>query len=161
MITRRDFTRTVLGAAPFAAALANIDSKVHGVQFGLVTYVFSLPGSGPRATVLDTVIQTMVECGLGECEAFSPLLEPGDLSEKSRSQTASAEERAQARAELAKWRTSVGVDYYEGIRKKFNAAGIEIYSYGANPGATDEAINRTFAQAKALGLFSSSASDGI
>ena len=151
MITRRDFTRAALGAAPLAAALANIDSKVHGVQFGLVTYVFSLPGSGPRATVLDTVIQTMVDCGLGECEAFSPLLEPGDLSEKSRSQTASAEERTQARDELTKWRASVGVDYYEGIRKKFNAAGIEIYSYSANPGATDEAINRTFAQAKALG----------
>jgi sugar phosphate isomerase/epimerase len=149
MYTRRDFARTALGAAPLAAALAAIDSKVRGVQFGLQTYVFSL--SGPRTGILDTVVQSMVDCGLGECEAYGPLLEPGDLTDRMRSQQASAEERAQARDELAKWRASVPLDYFQGIRKKFNAAGIEIWSYTSNFGPSDEEINRTFEQAKALG----------
>ena len=116
------------------AAMAGIDSKVRGVQFGLQTYVFTLAGQ-PRTGVLDTVVQSMVECGLGECEAFAPVLEPADLT----------------RDELAKWRASVPLDYYEGIRKKFNAAGIDIWSYTSNFGPTDEAINRAFDQAKALG----------
>jgi len=132
-----------------AAAFANIDSKVHGVQFGLQTYVFTL--SGPRTGIIDTVIQSMVECGLGECEAYSPVLEPGDLTDLMRSQTASAEDRAKARDELAKWRAGVPLDFYEGIRKKFNAAGIDIWSYTSNFGQTDEDADRAFAQAKALG----------
>jgi sugar phosphate isomerase/epimerase len=149
MYSRRDFARVALGAAPLAGALANIDSKVRGVQFGLQTYVFSL--SGPRTGIIDTVVQSMVDSGLGECEAFGPLLEPGDLTDRMRSQQASAEERAQARDELAKWRASAPLDYFQGIRKKFNAAGIEIWSYTSNFGPADEDINRTFEQAKALG----------
>jgi sugar phosphate isomerase/epimerase len=149
MYSRRDFTRVALGAAPLAAALAGIDSKVRGVQFGLQSYVFSL--SGPRTGILDTVVQSMVECGLGECEAYGPLLEPGELSDRSRSQQASADERAQARDELAKWRASAPIEYFQGIRKKFNAAGIEMWSYTSNFGPADEDINRAFEQAKALG----------
>jgi sugar phosphate isomerase/epimerase len=149
MYSRRHFARTVLGAAPLAAALANIDSKVRGVQFGLQTYVFSL--SGPRTGILDTVVQSMIESGLGECEAFGPLLEPGDLTDRMRPQQATAEERAQARDDLSKWRASVPLDYYQAIRKKFNAAGIEIWSYTSNFGPADDDINRAFEQAKALG----------
>lgn len=149
MYTRRDFTRTALFAAPLAAAFGGIDSKVRGVQFGLQTYVFTL--SGPRTGILDTVVQSMVECGLGECEAYGPVLEPGDLTDRMRSQQASAEDRAQAREDLAKWRASVPLDFYQGIRKKFNAAGIEIWSYTSNFGQTDDDINRAFDQAKALG----------
>src|ERR1035441_5613910 len=98
MYTRRDFARAALGAAPLAAAYAGIDSEVHGVKFGLQTYVFTV--SGPRTGILDTVVQSMVECGLGECEAYGPALEPGDLIDRSRSQTASAEEKAQVRNDL-------------------------------------------------------------
>src|SRR5664279_963423 len=87
MYSRRHFARTVLGAAPLAKALANIDSKVHGVQFGLQTYVFTL--SGLRTGILDTVVQSMVESGLGECEIYGPLIEPGDLSDRTRAPQAS------------------------------------------------------------------------
>ena len=149
MYSRRHFARAVLGAGPLAAALANIDSKVRGVQFGLQTYVFSL--SGPRTGILDTVVQSMVESGLGECEAYGPILEPGELSDRSRSQQASAEDRAQARDELTKWRASAPLGYFQGIRKMFNAAGIEIWSYTSNFGPTEDDVNRTFDQAKALG----------
>jgi sugar phosphate isomerase/epimerase len=149
MYSRRHFARTVFGAAPLAAALANIDSKVRGVQFGLQTYVFTL--SGPRTGILDTVVQSMVETGLGECELYGPVIEPGELSDRTRAPQASAEDRASARGELAKWRASVPLDYFQGIRKKFETAGIGIYSYTAAPGASDDEINRTFEQAKALG----------
>jgi sugar phosphate isomerase/epimerase len=131
------------------AAFAGIDSKVKGVQFGLQTYVFTV--DGPRTGILDTAIQSMVECGLGECEAYAPVLEPGDLWDRMRAPAAGADERAQARDALAKWRASVPLDYYEGVRKKLNAAGIDAWSYTSNFGQADEDIERAFAQAKALG----------
>ncbi|HUP04037.1 MAG TPA: TIM barrel protein [Bryobacteraceae bacterium] len=132
-----------------STVFANMDSQVQGVQFGLQTYVFTV--SGPRTGILDTIVQCMVDCRIGECEAYGPVLEPGDLSDRARSQTATAEERAQARADLAKWRASVPLAYYEGIRKKFNDAGVDIWAYTANFGQTDEDIERALAQAKALG----------
>jgi sugar phosphate isomerase/epimerase len=150
MYTRRGFGRVALGAAPLAAAFAAIDSKVRGVQFGLQTYVFTVSGQ-PRTGILDTIVQAMVDCGLGECEAYGPVLEPGDLTDRMRAQTASAEERAQAREALAKWRTTVPLDYYQGIRKKFNAAGVDVWCYGSSFGPADGDIDRAFEQAKALG----------
>jgi len=149
MYSRRHFARTVLGAAPLAKALANIDSKVHGVQFGLQSYVFSLSGS--RVGILDTVVQSMVESGLGECEIYGPLIEPGELSDRMRAPQASPDDRARARDELAKWRASAPLDTFQGIRKKFETAGIDIWAYTATPGPSDEEINRTFEQAKAMG----------
>jgi sugar phosphate isomerase/epimerase len=129
-------------------ALAKIDSKVKGIQFGLQSYSFNgLPLDG----ILDVIIKCMVETGLGECEIWSPLIEPAAISARMRSQTATAEERAQARAEIGKWRASVSLDYFRGINKKFADAGIEVTALSTSTGTTDEELNRTLEITKALG----------
>ncbi len=122
-----------------AFAAKKMDSVVRGVQFGLQTYVFSGIGL-PQESILDVVVKSMVESGLGECDLFAPLVTPAEISA-----------RTPAREEIAKWRMSVSLDYFRAIRKKFNDAGIEIYGLSGFPGSTEEELNRTFEIAEAFG----------
>jgi hypothetical protein len=159
MFSRRDFGRMAL--LPVTTMLAKkIDSTFQGVQFGLQSYIFSGIGLPPDG-ILDVVIQSMVDCGLGECDLFAPLVEPAALWERIRAgaparpgepvtpQAAAA--RSQAREELAKWRMTVPLDHYRLIRKKFDAAGIAIYGLSAFAGSTVEELSRTFNIAGVLG----------
>jgi hypothetical protein len=161
MFSRRDVGRLALGAMAMPAIAARkIDSVVHGVQFGLQTYVFSGIGL-PQDGIVDVVLQSMVESGLGECDLFAQLVEPARFWERIRAGGAGGPgaavspevtaARAQARKELADWRMSVSLDYFRTIRKKFDAAGIEIHGLSGFPGSTPEELNRTFDIADALG----------
>ena len=129
MVTRREFSKLALAAVP-VAALGGIDSKVHGVQIGVQSYSF-------RDRPLDDAIKGMVEAGLGECELYDGHVEP-----KLR------------RDELRKWRTTVSMDHFRGIRKKFDDAGILLYAYNYSfrDDFTDEEIARGFEMAQALGV---------
>ena len=129
MVTRREFSKLALAAVP-VAALGGIDSKVHGVQIGVQSYSF-------RDRSLDDAIKGMVEIGLGECELYEGHVEP-KLS----------------RDELRKWRTTVSMDHFRGVRKKFDDAGILLYAYNYSfrDNFTDEEIARGFEMAQALGV---------
>jgi len=123
-----------------------IDSIVNGVQFGLQSYIFSDIGL-PHDGMLDLVIKSMVECGLGECDLYAPLVEPAHLWERIRAGGA----ESQAREELAKWRKTVPLGHFRSIRNKFDGAGIAIHGLSGFPGATDEELSRTFEIAEVLG----------
>ena len=152
MISRRDLGKLALGAMALPAAAARkIDSVVSGVQFGLQSYVFTGIGL-PQDGLVDVVIASMVECGLGECDLYAPLVEPGLLWDKVRAPGATAAERAQARAELSAWRASVSLDHYRPLRKKFEDAGIEIYAMTGFPGSTEAELTKTFEIAEILGV---------
>jgi sugar phosphate isomerase/epimerase len=143
-----------------ATARKKINSVVHGMQFGLQSYVFSGIGL-PQDGILDVVIRSMVESGLGECDLYAPLVEPAQYWDRIRAggpagpgatvppQVAAA--RVQARKELAKWRMSVSLDYFRAIQKRFEDAGIEIYGLSGFPGSTEEELSRTFEIAGTLG----------
>ncbi|MEO8097094.1 MAG: sugar phosphate isomerase/epimerase [Acidobacteriota bacterium] len=136
MHTRREFTKLAL-AAPVAIAFAphlqgqkKINSTIAGVLLGAQSYSF-------REKPLDEMIQAFVATGLGECELFSPHVEP----------------RLQ-RDELRKWRLSVSLDELRAVRRKFDAAGVHLYAYNLsfNDSFTDDEIDRGFEMAKALGV---------
>lgn len=131
MMTRREFSRTAL-ALPAAAALAQsrIDSKIGGVMLGAQSYSF-------REKPFDQMLQAFVDTGLGECELYSPHIEP-----------------RLPREELRKWRLSVSLDEFRNARKKFDAAGVNLYAYNLSfkDDFTDEEIDRGFEMAKALGV---------
>jgi sugar phosphate isomerase/epimerase len=139
MYSRRRFCGIALGALPWAstafAATKKIDSVVRGIQWGLQSYSFT---GAPMEGILDLVIKGMVEAGLGECDIFSPQLEPPEL-------------RGQSRDERARWRATAPLSYFEEIRARFNRAGIDIWGYSGTTGTTDEEIERTFVIARALG----------
>jgi sugar phosphate isomerase/epimerase len=130
MYSRREFSKLALAAIPAATAFADIDSKVHGVQLGVQSYSF-------RDRSLDDAIKGMVEVGLGECELYAGHVEP-----------------KMPRAELRKWRTTVSMDEFRNVRRKFDDAGVLLYAYNYSfrDDYTDEEIARGFEMAKALGV---------
>lgn len=148
--SRRDFARLAVSAAPLARAFGKmIDSKISGVQLGVQTYSF-------RDLSLDDAIKAMAADGLGDCELFSPHVEPGGAKEAvsfwEGPPRPDAEKAYQQK--ITKWRMSVPLDYFKGIRKKFDDAGINIYAFNFSPedGWSDELIDRGFLMAKALGV---------
>jgi sugar phosphate isomerase/epimerase len=156
MYSRRDFGKMAL-AVPFTAApLANawgkrIDSTVKGVRLGTITYSFRDFPRAPGKDNVDAIITALVECGIGEIELFSPNVEPGRAGGFGRG---SSPEAAKAREELRQWRLSTPPEYFQAIRKKFDDAGISIYAYTMNyrDDFTDAEIDKTFEQARALGV---------
>jgi sugar phosphate isomerase/epimerase len=128
--TRREFCELALGALPLAVtgcgerssiAAPRIPSEINGVRVGVETY--SYRGLTGR-DALDRIIESMVELQLGECEIFSGSLE-------------------QFGARTMPWVMNVG--------ERFQAAGIEIYSYLGHFGETEADIQIQFDIAQALG----------
>jgi sugar phosphate isomerase/epimerase len=173
MHTRRDFGKVALFGLPLSAALARtLDSTVSGVRLGVQTYSYrDLPMQG----ILDSVIKAMTETGLAECELFAQQVEPpnpatnfwagtdpkvlgsgadgGPLQAELKAKAKRAE-IIKAREDLRKWRLGVSLDHFRNVRRKFDAAGINIYIYNLsfNDSFTNDEIDRAFEQAKALGV---------
>ena len=173
MFTRREFGKFALAGLPFSAALAaRLDSTVGGVRLGVQTYSYrELPMEG----IIDSVIRAMTEDGLAECELFAQQVEPpnpatnfwsaadpktlgsgadgGPYQQELRAKEKKAE-IIKARNELRNWRLETPLDYFRGVRKKFDQAGINVYAYNLsfNDSFTDEEIDRGFQQAKAVGV---------
>ena len=166
MYTRRDFGKIMLLAAlPLASAFAKINSKINGVQLGVQTYSFrDLPPEG----IVDAVIKAMTEIGLGECEVFGSQFEPAQPRipfgrRGTPPEPAAVAAREKARNDLRTWRTTVSMDHFKGLKKKFDDAGITIfaYNYSFNNSFTDDEIERGFEMAKALGVRAITASTTI
>jgi sugar phosphate isomerase/epimerase len=165
MYTRRHFGKLALAALPLAGASAKVSSVIRGVHIGVATYSYN---TLPRQGLLDTVVHSMVDCGLGDCLLNPPATEPPDLSEKARvvrgpggasgragggGRAPLSLEQAAAAEALHHWHLTVPLDYYAGIRRKFSDAGLEINTYEPSLAAftTDEDLNRACEVTKALG----------
>jgi sugar phosphate isomerase/epimerase len=132
MYSRREFGKLALSAIPASRLFAakKINSTFHGVLIGAQSYSF-------RELPLDGAIDGMKRIGLGECELFMGHVEPKGMGGE----------------DLKKWRLSVPMSYFEEIRGKFDAAGIQIYAYSLNfnDGFSTEEIERGMDMTKALG----------
>jgi sugar phosphate isomerase/epimerase len=134
MYSRRDFGKlatAVISLRLLAQQKKKIDSTIHGVQLGAQTYSF-------RDRQLDGVIQAMLEIGLGDCEVYSPHVEP-KLS----------------REDLRQWRLrDTSLDAMRQARKKFDDAGIAVAAYNLSfkDDFTDDEIDHGFQLAKAFGV---------
>lgn len=171
MYSRRDVGRIALAALPMTKMLAQ---KVGGVQLGVCTYSFRTLPHAPGADAVDAVIQAMKDCGAHDCELFSPQIEPADPmsagapprpaaggsappspAERAAAMRArrNSPEAKKAREDLRQWRLKTPMDHFHTVRKKFDSAGIQIFAYTMNfqNNFTDEEIDKTFEQAKALG----------
>ena len=153
MNTRRDFSKMILAGVPLSLAWAKIDSKVSGVQLGVQSYSF-------RDRPLDAAIQAMVDDGIGECELFSPHIEPRGMMPRPPGApgggrpSANDPARQAAREELRKWRLTVPMEQIRTVRKKFDDAGVLLwaFNYSFRDDFTDEEIDRGFQMAQALGV---------
>ena len=146
-LTRRDWNKLLLGSLATVAlpsknllAAAKPNSKFMGVQIGAQSYSF-------RDRSLDDAIKGYVEVGLNSCEMWSGHVEPKGLKPD----------------DLRKWRLSVSLDEFKAVRKKFDAAGINLYAfnYSFRENFTDEEIERGFKMAQALGVKTITASSNV
>jgi sugar phosphate isomerase/epimerase len=144
--TRREWGAAVTGgllAVPFARASAqSAPSVVAGVRIGAQTYSF-------RDRPLDRVPAAYQAAGLTFGELWSGHVEAPQVIGAT-SDTPSAERRALTR----RWRLSVPMTHFEGIRRSFADAGVTLTSYDIpyQKDWTDEEIARSFEMAKALGV---------
>jgi sugar phosphate isomerase/epimerase len=147
MYTRREFGLLTLSSLALPAMRRA--QTIGGVRLGVQTY--SLRGL-PRPAggdMVEPLIKGMTECGFTECELWAPQIEPAQPGGRGRP----PEEVQKSRDELRRWRTETPLAHFEGIRKKFDAAGIRIWAYNYSPDVrfSDEEIDRGFQIAKALG----------
>ena len=120
------------------ASKKTIDSTIpHGVQLGAQTYSF-------RDRPLDGMIQAMVEVGLGDCEVYSPHIEPKMTGPDAKIN----------RETLREWRIHAPMDVMRQARKKFDDAGIDVSAYNLSfrDDFTDEEIDHGFQLSKAFGV---------
>ncbi len=134
------------------------NSKVNGVQLGLTTYSYRSVPHG-----IDEVLEYVVQAGVNALEMRRVLEEglgipegPGRLS-----RDASEEERAEHRkaveaAEQAQreWRLSLPMSKYEDIRKKYNAAGVDMHIAKFAPsGWSDAELDYAYKATNVIGAY--------
>jgi sugar phosphate isomerase/epimerase len=151
VITRRQFSSAALAGVAWPALTGRWAhaAPVNGVRLGVQTYSFREVARGGTAEALDVILAAMKTCGLDECELWSPQIEVSPAAPRD----AAPAGQASAREALRKWRLAGGRDYYEGVKRRFAAAGMTVYAYNLsfNDSFTDEEINRGFEAAKAVG----------
>jgi sugar phosphate isomerase/epimerase len=160
MQSRRDFGKVLLAGIPVAAALAAINSKIGGVQIGVITYSFR----GMKAV---DMIPAMVKIGLGEVELMSGDAEalagaPAGPGRGGRGQAPTPEMLAAQQAQK-EWRAAAKPETFAPVKKMFADAGIDLrilcYNMGVN--ITDEEIDYAFRMARALGVKAISSSSTV
>lgn len=173
-------TGLLLGAQQLTAAPAILkyynkpNSKINGVQIGVITYSFrSMPDQSAEAT-----LKYILESGFSAIELMGDPAEnfagkPATsfdrrkffgLLRKQRNGSISDQEKGELRGmqaqqteyrkKLAQWRATVQMDKFKQLRKMYKKAGVEIYgfkpsTFGKNN--SDAEIDYGFRAAKALG----------
>ena len=141
MLTRREFTTLALSTLAWPKLLAQ-SNTVAGVTLGAQTYSFRQLPRPAGGDMSDVIIQAFTECGLRDCELWSPMLEP-----------AATPPAKVSREEVRKWRLETPLEHFTAIRKKFDSAKIAIraFNYSFNDSFTEPEIDRGFEIARALG----------
>lgn len=170
-MTRRDFLGysavaaawTMTHRSVFGQVARRPDSKFNGVQIGAITYSYrSMPGTA------DDLLDYVVRSGVSSIElmgepaeqfagrpAFERIPRPRrgeQITEAQRNQFEAAQ-AAQAE-ELRQWRTSVKMDKFVTLRKKYNDTGVNIHivKFGEiGPNMSEDEVHYCFNAAKALG----------
>jgi sugar phosphate isomerase/epimerase len=174
-LSRRDFGKLALAGLPAALALKNvplsawdkINSRIHGVQIGAITYSFlRLP--------VEDVLKAYTTIGLGEMELMSNHAEAlaGAPSGRGggggrRGQPMTPEEQAARDAAvkaLADFRKNATEATFKPVRKRIEDMGVELkllcynmsdlrtLADGRTAGTTDDEIEYAFMMAKWLGV---------
>jgi sugar phosphate isomerase/epimerase len=169
MYSRRDFGKLALAGVPFSMALAaRIDSVVNGVRLGASTYCFRDFPRIPGQDDVEATVKALQAVGAGEIELYAPTIEPAGMplppepprpyGAPPRPASARAADEVELqksnREALRRWRIQTPGSHYRAVREKFEAGGVSLFAYtmNYNDQFTDEEIDATFEQAKALGV---------
>ena len=128
-------------------------SIVGGVQFGLQPFCYHDLLMTPENRA--TLVKRLVQNGMGMVELHATWVEPRF--------TAPGVSAEAAREKLRAWRIGNPVDHYRAVKKEFDEAGIDIFTYyvNINESYTDAEIDAVFAGAKELGARGCIGSQGL
>jgi xylose isomerase-like TIM barrel protein len=160
--SRRQFTRIAFTSAalPFARVLAHTSrspaATVRGVELGAITGVYGPFTAAAGQDVVDVVIARSLEAGIGHVELVNSLFEPrvtgGGIG--GQAPATASPEYLQTREGLRQWRLTQPLDRFREIRRKFDAAGLDLFSYVMTIGDdfTDPEIEAVFQHMQALAV---------
>jgi sugar phosphate isomerase/epimerase len=146
--TRREFSEIVLAGLPGAAGFASawpwqtaIPSRVNGVQLGVITYSF-------RSLNAEEVFNALLQIGIGEVELMS------NHAEALAGAPQGGGRGRGGNPEFAAWRTAATAETFQPVRRRFDAAGIELrlLCYNMGRSVTDDQIEYGFTMARGLGV---------
>lgn len=167
-------TQQIIGAPAILKNYGKPNSKINGVQIGVITYSYrSMPDQSAEATlkyILESGVSAIEMMG-GPAESFAGMPESavdrraffglrrkqrdGSLTEAESKEMKeiSAQMEAHNKA-VAKWRMNAPLDKFKQLKKMYKAAGVKIYGFKPSAfgkGNTDAEIDYGFRAAKALG----------
>jgi sugar phosphate isomerase/epimerase len=127
---------------PASAQLKN--KRIQGVRFGAMSFSFfaDMPKS-PESGRVDNLIRAMTNLGLYDLEIMPDDLTPPSLG--------SMLEQGPRPPAQRRWWAETPLSHFEGVRRIFNDAGINVDCFMGNDWETDKELNRDFLIAKALG----------
>jgi sugar phosphate isomerase/epimerase len=158
MQSRRDFGKLAVGGLAIASlpqlGAAKVDSTVRGVKLGLITGSLNpLPETPAGKDVIDTVIEGCLGVGAANIELVN-FLEPRLVGAVGfgHPPTPMTPEYKKSRAAVRAWRLNTPISRFQEIRKKFDNAGLNLFSYVMtfDLDFTDEEIDAVFKQMRAL-----------
>jgi sugar phosphate isomerase/epimerase len=157
--TRREF---VAGAAALAAAglatgaTRRIHSTWGGVPIGVITYSYrELPATAGE-DALAPGIRGCLANGLAEVELWATMVQPPTILQRNGQYEIDPANAAmvQARADIRRWRIETPLDYWRGIRSRFDRAGLKLFAYSLTlaDDFTDAEVEATFRAMRAMGV---------
>ncbi len=162
MHSRREFLKGSLSALalsaipPAASSAARLDSTVRGVKVGLITGSLNplptIPGKDP----IDIIIEQCIQLGAANVELVNVLMlnEPQVVNGGRFGQPPDkiTPEYLESREKLRQFRLALPLDRFREVRKKFDSAGLNLFSYVMTIGDdfTDPEIETVFKQMQAL-----------
>ncbi len=157
MYSRREFSTRALAGLSFAAlqfraaGAGKLDSTVKGVKLGIITG--SLNPLPQDKDPIDSIIEQCLQIGAANVELVN-LLEPRLVGAVNFGHPPSpmTPEFEKSRAAARQWRLNTPIDTFREIRRKFDAAGLNLFSYVMtfDLDFTDEEIDAVFKQMQAL-----------
>jgi sugar phosphate isomerase/epimerase len=148
--TRRDVAKLALASIPAVRALAAPNSRINGVQIGVITYSFR-----PLEDI-DQLVRMISQIGISEVELMSNAVEvfAGAPGAGFGARGGTPQEQAARAENLRKWRLSTPMDRFKPVRQKFDSAGIDLalLCFNMRDGNSDEEIDYAFRMAQTLGV---------
>jgi sugar phosphate isomerase/epimerase len=158
-LNRRDFTLATLGALALgrSGAMWAASPTIAGVRVGAITYTFR---DAPRLAgedFLETGLRSCVASGLGVAELWATMVQPEQplLTRNGQYEVDPANAAmVKARDDIRRWRIETPASYWQGIRRRFDKAGIELIGYSLTlaDDFTDAEIDKTLAAVRLMGI---------
>ena len=162
MYSRREFGKRTLAALAFPAVPtaglfgAGVDSTVRGVKLGVITGSLNPLPEVLAKDPIDIIIEQCIQLGAANVELVNVmgLNEPQVVNGGRFGQPPDkiTPEYLDSREKLRQWRLALPLDRFREVRKKFDAAGLNLFSYVMTIGDdfTDPEIASAFKQMQAL-----------